>query len=127
MTRPRQRPVLGPGPDRLLLDGTSVAPLQVARTRRERNRGLLGTSGVVGALWIVRCPSVHMIGMRYPIDVAAVDRSGRVLYTRTIRPWWGATWPRWRVSATIEAAAGSMDRWGVVPGSVLEIGPGQQG
>jgi len=118
----RARPPFGPGPHTLLRDGEPVAPLAVARTSRERRRGLLGTSSVIGALWITRCPSVHMVGMRYPIDVAVVDREGVVLLVATLRPWVGMTRPRLRASATIEAAAGSMAAWGVAPGSALAIG-----
>ena len=114
--------VFGPGPRTLICDGRPVAPLAVADTARTRRRGLLGTTSVVGALWITRCPSVHMVGMRYPIDVAVVDRTGAVLHVATLRPWVGLTRFRLRASATIEAAAGAMAEWGVRPGSVLEIG-----
>ncbi|MQW76343.1 hypothetical protein GHK92_10685 [Nocardioides sp. dk4132] len=114
--------VFGPGDRALLLDGTPVAPLAVAETARARRRGLLGTDRVVGALWITRCPSVHMVGMRYPIDVAVVDREGRVLHVATLRRLTGMTRFRLRASATIEAAAGSMTAWGVRRGSVLTIG-----
>lgn len=116
------RPRLGPGEHRLLVDGRAVAPLVVADTPGERRRGLLGTGGVDGALWITRCPSVHMAGMRYPIDVAVVDGHGRVLLVATLRPWTGMTRPRWRARATVEAQAGSMAGWGVRAGSVLGIG-----
>lgn len=117
-----ERPRFGPGPQRLLCDGRPVAPLAVADTLRSRRRGLLGTSGVVGALWLTRCPSVHMIGMRYPIDVAVVDRQGVVLEVRTLRPWVGLTRPRLRAAATIEAGAGAMAQWRIRPGSTLSIG-----
>ena len=83
----------GPGPATLLCDGRPVAPVAVAEDSAARGRGLLGTDGIVGALWITRCPSVHMVGMRYPIDVAMVDRDGVVLQVTTLRPWTGATWP----------------------------------
>lgn len=113
--------VFGPGPHRLLRDGVDVAPLAVADSYRTRQRGLLGTDSVVGALWITRCPSVHMIGMRYPIDVAVVDRDGVVLLIKTLRPWIGGTWPRRGASATIEAAAGSLAQWGIEVGARLAI------
>lgn len=106
----------GPGPDTLLCDGRAVAPVAVAEDSAARGRGLLGTDRVEGALWITRCPSVHMMGMRYPIDVAMVDRDGVVLQVKTLRPWTGATWPRRGASATIEAAAGALAGWGVRPG-----------
>jgi uncharacterized membrane protein (UPF0127 family) len=111
--------VFGPGPGRLLVDGRPVAALAVARTATERRRGLLGTSGVEGALWIERCPSVHMVGMRYPIDVAVLDRHGVVLRVATLRPTWGMTRWRLRARATVEAAAGSLRQWGVERGSRL--------
>lgn len=111
----------GPGPHQLRYNGTAVAPLAVAESYRTRQRGLLGTDSVIGALWITRCPSVHMIGMRYPIDVAVVDRAGLVLLIKTLRPWTGGTWPRRGASATIEAAAGAMAEWGIEVGGVLEI------
>jgi len=114
--------IFGPGPHRLLRNATPVAPLAVADSAASRRRGLLGTDGVVGALWITRCPSVHMIGMRYPIDVAVVDRNGMVLLVATLKPWIGGTRPRLRASATVEAAAGAMAEWGIGPGDQLSIG-----
>jgi hypothetical protein len=116
------RTVFGPGTQTLLVDDRPVAPLAVARTSRERRRGLLGTDAVEGALWITRCPSVHMVGMRYPIDVAVLDRRGLVLLTTTLRATWGMTRPRLRAGATVECAVGSLARWGVEPGCTLAIG-----
>ncbi|GAA1825196.1 DUF192 domain-containing protein [Microlunatus capsulatus] len=111
----------GPGPDVLLRDGTPVAPVAVAQRTAERRRGLLGTDAVVGALWITRCPSVHMVGMRYPLDVAVLDGDGVVLHVGTLQPWTGLTRPRRGARATLEAAAGALAAWGVVPGSRLEV------
>lgn len=121
----RRGGAFGPGDLVLLCDDRPVAPLAVADTARSRRRGLLGSTSVEGALWLTRCPSVHMVGMRYPIDVAVLDRSGRVLLVATLRPWTGMTRPRIRASATVEAAAGAMEQWGVRVGSVLAIGPGR--
>jgi uncharacterized membrane protein (UPF0127 family) len=47
----------------------------------QRLRGLLGRPGPgpgEGVL-LAPCRSVHMIGMRYPIDVAFLDRDGRAV------------------------------------------------
>lgn len=114
--------VFGPGPDRLLVDGRDVGPLTVARTRSEVRRGLLGTDRLVGGLWLPRCPSVHMVGMRYPIDVAVLDRAGTVLVTRRLRPWSGLTWPAPGRSVTVELPAGSLEDLGITPGCVLSVG-----
>lgn len=45
-----------------------------------RARGLLGTRSLAAgaALWLDRCSSIHMFGMRYPIDLAFL-RAGAVL------------------------------------------------
>ncbi len=118
------RAVFGPGRHTLICDGRLVAPLEVADTSVSRGRGLLGTDAIVGALWITKCPSVHMLGMRYPIDVAVVDRNGSVLRIKTLRPWTGGTWWTRGASATIEAAAGAMQQWGIAVGSRLSVGRG---
>lgn len=117
------RRIFGPGPDTLLCDGRPIAAVTVAEDSISRGRGLLGTDWVDGALWITRCPSVHMVGMRYPIDVAVVDGDGRVLVVKTLKPWIGGTLPRRGASDTIEAAAGAMEAWGVTVGSVLSVSP----
>ncbi|WP_050670786.1 DUF192 domain-containing protein [Luteipulveratus halotolerans] len=114
-----QNGTFGPGPHRLLVNGRDVAPLVVADDRKSRRRGLLGSTELIGALWITKCPSVHMIGMKYAIDVASLDKSGRVLAVKTLRPGWGMTLPRLRVSATLEAPAGALVEWGVTVGDTL--------
>ena len=118
------RRTFGPGPHTLICDGRAVAPLEVADAPASRGRGLLGTDAIEGALWITKCASVHMMGMRYPIDVAVVDRNGDVLRLKTLRPWTGGTWWTRRATATIEAAAGAMQRWGIAVGSRLSISRG---
>ena len=105
----------------MLSDGRPVAAVMVAEDSASRGRGLLGTDGVDGALWITRCPSVHMMGMRFPIDVAVVNRDGVVLDVKTLRPWIGGTLPRRGATDTVEAAAGAMEAWGVTVGSVLAV------
>jgi uncharacterized protein len=47
-----------------------------------------------------------------------------VVLVATLQPWRGINCPRLGASATIEAAAGAMDRWGVRLGSRLSIHPG---
>lgn len=115
-------PVHMAGPHRLLVDGRAVAPLTVARTHREKGRGLLGTRGIEGAMWFEGTSSVHMMGMRYAIDVAVLDRDGRVLHLTTLRPWTGLTWPRLRGASVVETAAGAMAGWKVSASSVLAVG-----
>lgn len=103
----------------LVRDGVVLASADVASSRAERRRGLLGQSGTDGVLCLpVR--SVHTFGMKFPIDVAYLDRSGEVLRVETV-PINRVSWPCWKAKTAIEAEAGQMALWGVHPGDVLEI------
>jgi hypothetical protein len=106
---------------RLLVDGTAVAALEVADTARTRRRGLLGRDGLDGALWLRPCGQVHSVRMRFPIDVAHLDRDGVVLRVVTLRP--GRLGPVvLRGRSVVEAEAGRFAEWGVRPGVRLEPG-----
>lgn len=113
---------VGPGPDVLLVDGVPRGPLLVARTAATRGRGLMASSRVEGALWLEPCGSVHMMGVRHPIEVAVVSRDELVLAVRTLRPWVGFLPPRRGARAVVEAAAGQLSRWEVRDGAVLTVG-----
>lgn len=106
---------------RLLVDGRDVGPLELARTARDRSRGLLGRAGISGALWLEPAKQVHTLRMRFPLDVAHVARDGTVLAVTAMPP---NRWGRlvWRSRAVVEAEAGAFDRWGLGPGSRLEVG-----
>jgi hypothetical protein len=104
----------------LVRDGEVLATVEVAATRRARRRGLLGRSGLEGALVLQPCRQVHTIGMRFPIDVAFVDGLG---FIRRI-----ATLPPYRLSRicmgavmAIEAEAGAFARWDLRVGDQIEI------
>ena len=90
-------------------------PLEIAEPRRARRRGLLGRTGVEGALLLTPAGSVHTMGMRFPIDVAHLDRKLRVLSVRTMRPG-RVGLPRLRARHILEAEAGAMTTWGLRPG-----------
>ena len=97
-----------------------VASLEIAQTRRERRRGLLGRDGIEGAMLIDPARSVHTIGMRFAIDVAHCDRRLRVLKVRSMaRHRFGL--PVLRARVVIEAEQGSFRRWGIEPGVELEV------
>jgi uncharacterized membrane protein (UPF0127 family) len=62
--------------------------VEVPRTARERARGLLGRTGLPpgGAMLFERTRSVHTVGMRFPITVAFLDASMRILAVHRVRP-----------------------------------------
>lgn len=104
----------------LLCDGSAVAAVELAGSYRARARGLLGRDGIDGAILLSPASSVHTLRMRFPIDVAYVTRDLRVLAVvgmRTNRI--GMIRPRAR--HVLEAEWGAFERWGIRPGSQLEL------
>jgi len=104
----------------LLRDGEVLAALEVADTRRDRMRGLLGRDGIDGALLLRPARSVHTFRMRFAIDVAFVDRHLVVLDMCTMRLQRLGR-PRLRAHGVIEAERGAFERWHLRPGDQLEI------
>ncbi len=104
----------------LLRDGEVLASLEVARSRRDRARGLLGRDGVEGALLLEPARSVHTVGMRFPLDVAFCDAEMVVL--KVVRmPRHRVSMPVPRARCVIEAEAGTFGRWELRPGDQLEV------
>ena len=67
-----------------------ASTLEIAATRAARRRGLLGRDALApdSALWIVPSRGVHTCGMRFAIDVVALDARGVVVDVVTdLRPW----------------------------------------
>ena len=104
----------------LLREGKVLASVEVATSRSDRRRGLLGRDDFEGALLIEGTRSVHTLGMRFPIDVAHLDADGVVLRTTTMgRNRIG--WPVRGAARVLEAEAGCFRHWELAPGQVLEI------
>jgi uncharacterized membrane protein (UPF0127 family) len=101
-------------------NGTVASVVELAVTRAERRRGLLGRPGLdlSAAMMLAPCPAVHTAFMQFTIDVVFVDREGRVRkIVRGLAPW--------RMSAAMGAyaaieltAAGERD---LVPGDRLYL------
>jgi uncharacterized protein len=104
----------------LVSEGHVLASAEVASSAVERTRGLLGRSGIDGAIVIEHCRWVHTIGMKFPIDVAYVDAAGTVLRIASLA--------RFRVDApcckarwVIEGERGAFERWGLKSGMTVEV------
>jgi uncharacterized membrane protein (UPF0127 family) len=109
-----------PGCRWLVHDDRVLATLEVAASRAERRRGLLGRDGIEGALLLRPARSVHTFGMRFAIDVAHVDDELRILHLCTMRPNRLGR-PVWRARAVIETEAGAFAGWDVIVGDTLEL------
>jgi uncharacterized membrane protein (UPF0127 family) len=99
--------------------------VQVAGTWWRRLRGLLGHPPLQAGegLLIRPCRAVHMLGMRYPIDVAFLDPEGRVVAAYdSLAPGRRSGYHR-QATAALELPAGTLTATGTVVGHRLELIP----
>lgn len=95
----------------------------VAATRAARAVGLLKRTGLEPgeALWIVPSRGVHTWGMRFTIDVLALDERGVVIdRVSNLRPW-RIRLPRRGTAGVLELPAGTLDRSGTAVGHRIEF------
>ena len=92
---------------------------EIAESMLDRMRGLLGRDALLPnhGLLITHCPSIHMVGMRFPIDAIFIANDGEVVrITRDIQP------GRLMVSGgsgarlTLEISTGWLDADAIKPG-----------
>jgi uncharacterized membrane protein (UPF0127 family) len=98
--------------------------LELAVTRRDRRRGLLGRDGLAesAAIILAPCAAVHTAFMRFAIDVLFLDRDGcAVKIVSDVAPWRIALAAR--AYAVVEMAAGSARRHDVQLGDRLYVSP----
>ena len=100
--------------------GEVSVPLEIAASYRARTKGLLGRDTVAGAILLTPASGVHTFRMRFPIDVAYLDRKLNVIAVRTMKPG-RLGLPRVRSRHVLEAEAGAMAGWGVEVGARVEV------
>jgi uncharacterized membrane protein (UPF0127 family) len=104
--------------------GAIALDVDLATTRVERRRGLLGrrTLGPTQGLLLTPCLAVHTAFMRFSIDVVFIDRDGHVVRVASdVRPWRIAI--SLRAHAVIELAAGTADAHDIRVGDFLYLAP----
>jgi uncharacterized membrane protein (UPF0127 family) len=104
-----------------LISGDKViGAAEVADTYMARTKGLLGRTGIQGAMVFPRTRSIHTFGMKFAIDVAFLDKEMVVVAVATVPPW-QLLLPRRRARMVVEAEAGSFERWNLAVGDRLEL------
>jgi uncharacterized membrane protein (UPF0127 family) len=96
--------------------------VELATTRRERRKGLLGRNSLdsQAAIVLVPCAAVHTAFMRFPIDVVFIDRGGRaVRIVHDLQPWRIAA--SRKAHSVIELAAGKARQAGIHVGDRLYL------
>jgi uncharacterized protein len=97
--------------------------VELALSRQARRQGLLQRASLDphAALVLAPCFMVHTAFMQFAIDVIFVDRKGHVKHVvPRLQPWRMAACAR--AYATIELAAGTLERHEVVVGDRLCLG-----
>jgi hypothetical protein len=98
---------------------------RLADTPRSRRIGLLHHEklGAGEGLWIYPTQAVHTFGMRFPIDVAFLDRSLRVKRVYHGLAPFRMTPPVWGSRSVLELPSGSLACTGTAVGDQLELSP----
>ena len=104
-----------------------AASLEVAASFGSRFMGLMGRSALLAGegLWLRPASSIHMLFMRFPIDVvflAKPDADGgrRVVgVRRALRPWTGVVWWARGADGCLELPAGTAAASGTTVGDVV--------
>lgn len=105
-------------------DTVIAAQVELADSMWKRGRGLLGRVSLATdeGMRFEPASSLHMMFMRFSIDVIYVDRDERVVkLVGNFKPW-RFSWARGARTA-YELAMGSIDQSGVAVGDVLELHP----
>ncbi len=93
----------------------------IADTFFARLKGLLGTTALAGnqGMLLRNCNSVHMIGMRYALDVVYLSGAGQILkLVENLQPWQVSLC--WDAQDTLEVKAGTISRIGWQVGDNLQ-------
>jgi uncharacterized membrane protein (UPF0127 family) len=99
----------------------AIARAWKAESAWERARGLLGRPPLAAgeALLIEPCRAIHTFGMGYALDLAFLDRDGRICKVAyAVRP--GRLAGSLRARATLELAAGMLEASGLRLGDAID-------
>ena len=104
---------------------TLAANVRLADTPRARRVGLLKHESLEPGegLWIYPTQAIHTFGMRFPIDVAFLDRKLRVKRVYHALAPFRLTSLVWGARSVLELAPGSLASTGTAVGDELQISP----
>jgi len=99
--------------------------LSIADTHWSRLRGLMGADPEIlpfgSGLWIIPSHGVHTLVMRFPIDVAYLDKGKIIIYiAHNLKPWRVAP-VSMKTSSVLELPANTLKATGTTVGDEIEI------
>lgn len=97
--------------------------VEIADTHMSRAIGLLSRSGLASSegLWIVPSRGVHTWGMRFPIDVIAIDNAGVIVDCVPAMKPWRMRMPKKGTLGVLELAAGRLAQTRTQVGHVIRF------
>ena len=102
---------------------TLVMQMKAAQSMISRLVGLLNQKNLERdhGLWLIPCNSIHMLGMRFPIDAIYMDKDNRVIrLVENLKP--NRFGPIvWDAHSVVEIPAGSIEKMALSIGEQLEI------
>lgn len=107
-------------PYTLLLPGGKTLPLRKAQGSRERRAGLLSFSEPPAwGLLLNYCPSIHMVGMKFAIDLVFLRRGRVVALYPSLRP--GMRIRAALATDALELPEGTVERLSISKGQRLGV------
>lgn len=100
----------------------NVLEISVADTFLSRLKGLLGTAELADnqGLLLCNCNSIHMIGMRYALDIVYLDKNRVILkIVENLNPWQVSCC--WFAKDTLEVKSGTIQRLSWRVGDQLQL------
>ena len=104
----------------IVCDTRVVSSVNIAETRHDKRIGLKAYTDASIPLVIEQCRWVHTFGMKFPIDVAYIDATGRIVAIHSMRPNRLGR-PVRSAACVVEAELGAFCRWGLAVGTTVEI------
>jgi uncharacterized membrane protein (UPF0127 family) len=105
----------------IVKDGRTLFSVRIANTWWSRLRGLLAYPPLQSgeALLLCPCSAVHGVGIGYPLDLAFVDRQGKILKCCPLHRWSMAMHSG--AYAVLEMPRGSIEHYALQPGQLIEV------
>ena len=104
----------------LINDTRVLASANLARTRRERRRGMKDFPDASLPLVITPCNWVHSFGMKFPVDVVYLDANDAIIDIALLKPGRIAL-PRRHAVRVIETQPNACRLWGIAPGDTIRV------
>ena len=97
--------------------------VRLAKGPLDRMRGLLGEHRLAAdsGLWLRPSSGVHTCGMRFAIDIVALDKEGKVVVIAPCTEPWRVRGLHWKTRSVLELPCGQAARARVEEGDLLQF------